>query len=61
MTASFLNDKSKINLHEEKTFIVEKYATCNVLDSVWRQIAVKWNISGYNSLSESLQRVINDR
>ena len=51
MTASFLNDKSKINLHEEKTFIVEKYATCNVLDSVWRQIAVKWNISGYNRLS----------
>ena len=61
MTASFLNDKSKINLHEAKTFIVEKYTTCNVLDSVWRQIAVKWNISGYNSLSESLQRVINDR
>ena len=46
-----LNDKSKINLHEAKTFIVEKYTTCNVLDSVWRQIAVKWNISGYNRLS----------
>ena len=51
MTPSFLNDKSKINLHEAKTFIVEKYAMCNVLDSVWRQIAVKWNISGYNRLS----------
>ena len=51
MTTSFLNDKSKINLHEAKKFIVEKYAPCNVLDSVWRQIAVKWNISGYNRLS----------
>ena len=29
-----LNDKSKINLNEAKTFIVEKYAMCNVLDSV---------------------------
>ena len=46
-----LNDKSKINLHKAKTFVVEKYATRNVLDSVWRQIAVKWNISGYNRLS----------
>ena len=34
MTTSFLNDKSKINLHEAKKFIVEKYAPCNVLDSV---------------------------
>ena len=51
MTTSFLNDKSKINLHEAKKFIVEKYAPCNVLDSVWRQIAVKWNNSGYNRLS----------
>ena len=34
MTASFSNDKSKINSHNAKTFIVEKYATCNVLDSV---------------------------
>ena len=51
MTTSFLNDKSKINLHEAKKFIVEKYAPCNVLDSVWRQIAMKWNNSGYNRLS----------
>ena len=34
MTTSLLNDKSKINLHEAKTFIVEKYAMCNVPDSV---------------------------
>ena len=58
MTASFLNDKSKINLHEAKTFIVEKYATCNVLDSVWRQIAVKWNISGYKRVSKSLSNLL---
>ena len=54
----FLNDKSKINLHEAKTFIVEKYTTCNVLDSVWRQIAVKWNISGYKRVSKSLSNVL---
>ena len=48
---SFSNEKSKINLHEAKKFIVEKYATSNVLDSVWRQVAVKWNIFGYNRLS----------
>ena len=34
MINSFSNDKSKINLHEGKKFILEKYATCNVLDSV---------------------------
>ena len=58
MTASFLNDKSKINLHNAKTFVVEKYATRNVLDSVWRQIAVKWNISGYKRVSKSLSNLL---
>ena len=53
-----LNDKSKINLHKAKTFVVEKYATRNVLDSVWRQIAVKWNISGYKGVSKSLPNVL---
>ena len=34
MTASFLNDKNKINSHNAKKVIVEKYATCYILDSV---------------------------